>query len=248
MGSARAIAPADTGRIVNGGNMKSEQNLGRVVGLLMLLTMATSIAGYFVLLPPVFEAPGFLAAAAGKEERVRAAALVLLLPPLLSLAIALACWPQFRRASERTALALAAMAVVALAVAAVEQGLLLAMLSLSQAAAEATSTATAPFAAAYAAAGGARYAVHYLALFFSGATSLTLYVLLYRSGVLPRALPAIGVAAVVLQLANIALHLLGHPFQFALVAPAALCQLATGVWLVARGFRSGVGLPAAHAH
>ena len=216
--------------------------------MLMLLTMATSVAGYFFLLPPVFDAPGFLAAAAGKAARVRTGALVVLLSPLLSLAIALACWPRFRRAGERTALALAAMAVVALAVAAVEQGLLLAMLSLSQAAAGATSTPASSFQAVYAAAAGARDAVHYLALFFSGATSLTLYVLLCRSGMLARLLPAIGVAAVALQLANIALHLLGHPFQFALVAPAAICQLATGLWLLARGFRSGAGLPAAHAY
>lgn len=227
--------------------MKSEQNLGRLVGLLMLLTMATSIVGYFVLLPPVFAAPGFLAAAAGNAGRVRAGALVVLLAPLLSLAIALACWPRFRRAAERTALALLAMALVGLAVAAVEQGLLLAMLSLSQTAAEATSAAQPSFQASYAAAGGARYAVHYLALFFSGATSLTLYVLLYRSGMLARLLPALGVAAVVLQLANILLHLLGFPFQFALVAPAALCQLATGFWLLARGSQPGMERPRAHA-
>jgi len=226
--------------------MKSEQNPGRLVGLLMLLAMATSIVGYFVLLPPVFEAPGFLAAAAGNAGRVRAGALVVLLAPLLSLAIALVCWPRFRRTGERTALALLAMAVVALAIAAVEQGLLLAMLSLSQAAAEATPAGGASFQATYAAAGGARYAVHYLALFFSGATSLTLYLSLYRSGMLARFLPAIGVVAVVLQLVNIGLHLLGLPFQFLLVAPA-LCQLATGGWLLARGFRPCVGLPAAHA-
>ena len=227
--------------------MKSEQKPGRLVGLLMLLTMATSIVGYFVLLPPVFEAPGFLAAAAGNAGRVRAGALVVLLAPLLSLAIALACWPRFRHGGERTALALLAMAVVGLAVAAVEQGLLLAMLSLSQAAAGATPAAGPSFQAAYAAAGGARYAVHYLALFFSGATSLTLYMMLYRSGMLARSLPAMGVAAVVLQLVNILLHLLGFPFQFALVAPAAFCQLATGVWLLARGFRPGIGVTAAHA-
>lgn len=228
--------------------MKSELHLGRLVGLSMLLTMATSVVGYFVLLPPAFEAPGFLAAAAGMAARVRAGALLVLVAPLLSLAIALACWPRFRRAGERTALALLAMAVVALAVAVVEQGLLLAMLSLSQAAADATPAVGAPFQAAYAAAGGARYAVHYLALFFSGATSLTLYVLLYRSGMPARLLPAIGVAAVALQLANIALHLLGHPFQFALVAPAAICQLATGVCLLVRGFRPGAGPLATHAY
>ena len=227
--------------------MKSEQNLGRLVGLLMLLTMATSIVGYFVLLPPVFEAPGFLAAAAGNAGRVRAGALVVLLAPLLSLTIALACWPRFRRTGERTALALLALAVAALAVAAVEQGLLLAMLSLSQAAAAATPAAGASFQATYAAAGGARYAVHYLALFFSGATSLILYLSLYRNGMLARSLPAIGIAAVALQLVNILQHLLGFPFQFVLVAPAALCQLATGVWLLTRGFRSGAQRLKAHA-
>lgn len=225
--------------------MTRERNLGRLVGLLMLLTMAVSIAGYFVLLPPVFEGPGFLAQAGGMAGRVRAGALLALLSPTLAFAIAVACWTTFRQQGERLALALMVLAAIALAVAAVEQGLLLAMLSLSEAGGQ--PTARSSFAAAYAATAGARNAVHYLALFFSGATSLMLYLSLYRSRMLARFVPAIGVAAVALQLVNILLHLLGFSFQFALMAPAALCQLATGLWLIARGFRPGTERPRAHA-
>ncbi len=66
---------------------------------------------------------------------------------------------------------------------------------------------------------------------------MILYALLFRSRLLPRALPAFGMAAVALHLVAILLHVAGQPFNFTLVAPAGLSQLATGCCLLALGFR-----------
>lgn len=218
--------------------MMSEQDLGRLVGLMMLVSMAAAMAGYFAVLPPAFAEPGFLASAASHAGRVRAGAMLVLLPAALMAGIALAGWPAWRREGDRMALALLALAAAMLAMTAVEQGMLLAMLSLSQAHAAAAASQQGLFQAAGVLAGAARYWVHYLALFFSGAASLTLYALLFRSRLLPRALPAFGMAAVALHLVAILLHVAGRPFDFTLVAPAGLSQLACGCCLLWLGFRA----------
>ncbi|AXA92396.1 DUF4386 domain-containing protein [Massilia sp. YMA4] len=225
--------------------MKHERTTGQWLGVTMLGAMASAIGGYFVLLAPVFDGAGFLAGAAAQEGRVRAGTLLVLLAASLPLAGALALWPQLRHRGTRLAPALIALASACLAVTAVEQGLLLAMVSLSQA--HATAADPAAFEPVYTMAGGARYAVHYLALLLSGATSLTLYTSLFQARLLPRALPACGMAAVALHMSAVLLHLVGQPFHFPLVAPAALCQLATGGWLLARGLRPGRALPRAYA-
>lgn len=218
--------------------MITENHQGRLIGMMMLLQMATSIIGFFVILPPAFGDPGYLASAAAHAGNVRAGAMLVLVPAALMLCIALAGWPLWRRNGERLPLAMLAVAAAMLAVTLVEQGMLLAMLSLSQAHAAAAAPRQDMFHAAQVFAGSARYWVHYLALFLSGVASLTLYALLFRSRVLPRALPAFGMAAVALHLAAILLHVAGQPFNFALVAPAGLSQLATGCCLLALGFRS----------
>ncbi len=227
--------------------MHEEKNLGRPIGLMMLLAMAASMAGFLVVLPPAFADPGYLASAAAHAGRVRIGALLVLVPAVLMLGIALAGWPTFRRHGERAALGLLALAAVALAVTIVEQGLLLAMLSLSEAFGAAGPAERAAFEAARVVAGQARHWVHYFSLFSGGVASLTLYALLYRSRQLPRVLPALGVAAVALQLAAILLHVGGQPFDFKLVAPAGIGQLATACWLLAVGLRPQAAAPYAGA-
>lgn len=217
--------------------MITENNLGRLIGLMMLLSMATSMVGYFVVLPPAFADPGYLVSAAAHAGRVRAGAMMVLLPAVLMLCIVLTGWPVWRRQAERMALALLALAAVLLAVTVVEQGMLLAMLSLSEAHAASAAPQQDLFHAAQVLAGRARYWVHYLALFFSGVASLTLYALLLRSRLLPRVLPVFGIAAVALHLMAILLHAAGQSFNFTLVAPAGLSQLATGCCLLMMGFR-----------
>ena len=223
--------------------MTTDTNLGRLIGLMMLLSMAAATTGFFVILPPAFAAPGYLVSAAKHASNVQAGAMLVLLPAALMLCIVLAGWRVWHRHGERLPLALLALAGTGLAVTVIEQAMLLAMLSLSQAHAAAAAPQQAMFHAEQVFAGSARYWVHYLALFLSGAASLTLYALLFRSRLLPRALPAFGMAAVTLHLVAILLHIAGQPFNFTLVAPAGLGQLATGCCLLALGFRARQAAP-----
>ena len=217
--------------------MTNENNLGRLIGLMMLLSMTTSIIGFFVLLPPAFADPGFLVSAATHAGSVRAGAMMVLLPAVLMLCIVLTGWPVWRRHGERMPLALLALAAVLLAVTVVEQGMLLAMLSLSESHAASAAPQQGLFDAVQVLAGSTRRWVHYLALFFSSVASLTLYALLLRSRLLPRVLPVFGIGAVALHLLAILLHVAGQPFNFTLVAPAGLSQLVTGCCLLLMGFR-----------
>jgi hypothetical protein len=64
-----------------------------------------------------------------------------------------------------------------------------------------------------------------------------LYAVLYRFALVPHALAAFGVAAVMLQLTAVAMPLFGHSIVFVMLAPLGVSQLALALWLITKGFR-----------
>jgi hypothetical protein len=69
-------------------------------------------------------------------------------------------------------------------------------------------------------------------------TLFVLYAVLCRFALIPRALAAFGLAAVLLQLTAVAMPLFGHGVVFPLLAPLGVSQLALALWLIIRGFGS----------
>src|SRR3954452_10656982 len=65
---------------------------------------------------------------------------------------------------------------------------------------------------------------------------LVLYVVLYRFALVPRALAAFGLLAVMLQLTAVAGPLFGHPVVVLVLAPLGVSQLALALWLIIKGF------------
>jgi hypothetical protein len=73
----------------------------------------------------------------------------------------------------------------------------------------------------------------------SGAViNFVMYAVLYRFALVPRALAAFGVGAVVLQIVAVAMPLFGQGIVFLLLGPLGLSQLALALWLIAKGFRN----------
>ena len=215
--------------------MTNNRNAGRIAGALLI---AQGIGGFvtnFVLLQPAIDPPGFLVNAAPHAVRVGAAALIGILTGALALAIAITVLPVLRKFSERLALAFVALGSVALALAAVESGTMMSLLSLSKAYVESGADA-ASFEGVRRVVAASRNWAHSTHLLLGGLTLSLFYVALLRFALVPRALAAFGLIAVVLQIVTISRPFFGAPVTFFLLAPLGLANLSVALWLLIKDF------------
>jgi hypothetical protein len=231
--------------------MKSAKSIGRIIGILLLVHLATGLTVPYILMHPLTTPPGFLASAAGMAFQVRLSVLVLFVGGAVTVGIAIAAWPVFRRYSYALALWLLALAVVNFSLQAVENGHWLSMLSLSQEYAQAGAADAGLFQAQSAVVRAAWKWEHYTHLLVVVIWMFVLYGLLYRSALVPRALAASGMVAAVLQITGITLpQLLDYhvpsPTLFGL--PLGLTYLALALWLIAKGFEERQHTDDAESH
>ena len=212
------------------------RSTGRVVGALLLVQMAAGVTANFVLLEPLMVAPGgLLTNAAAGALRLSTAVVVGLAGGVISVAIATTAWPILRGYSDRLAVWIVALAVVSLSILAMENIGLLAMLSLSQRY-ESNSADSNLIQVIATLARALRNWAHYLGLVAGGGTFLIFYVALYRFALVPRALSAFGIAAVVVQMSAVIMPLFGHDVVMWMLIPMGLSHLILALWLGARGF------------
>jgi hypothetical protein len=226
--------------------MRSAKSVGRIVGILLLAQIVVAFLAQFVLLARVSAPPGFLANAAGSALQVRVSVMLWFVASALTLAVAIATLPVFRQYSERMALLYFALSVLGLSTSAFDNVGVLNMLSLSQEY-EKAGAANELFQAVGAMASSARYAAHYINVLVGGITAFVLVSILFRFALVPRALAAFGLATFPVQIAAVAMPLLGYRYQAVMLVPAALSLFALVLWLIAKGFRleggHGSGFP-----
>jgi hypothetical protein len=217
--------------------MRSENAIGRTVGILLLLHLAAGLIVPFVLLDRVRGPAGFLADAARNSVQLRAAVLLLFVGSSLALGIAIATLPVFRRYSSAMALWLLALAVAAFSLQAVDNAHLLSMLSLSQEYAKDGAAKADVFQALAIVVGSARKWAHYTALLLVGSWIFLFCALLYRFRLVPRALAAFALVGSMLQITGVTLRgLLGYAPETRMAMPLAPGYVALAVWLMVRGF------------
>jgi hypothetical protein len=216
--------------------MRTAKGIGRIIGALILMQMIGSGLVNFVLLEPVFSAPGFLVNAAGHSLQVSLSVLLGLATGLVSIGIAIAAWQVFRRYSHAMALWFVALSVVSFSLTAIENIDVMSLLSLSEAYAQANLADRVLFQALRGVVAATRNWTHYVGLVISGCTLLVFYGTLIRFALVPRALAAFGLGAVMLQIVAVAMPLFGHSIVFPLILPLGLSQTALALWLIARGF------------
>jgi hypothetical protein len=216
--------------------MTDLQRTGRLIGVLTLLQMIGGGVTNFVLLAPLFAAPGFLANAAAHPLRVGAAVLVGLAAGAVSAGIAILAATVFRRYNRTIALCLAVLAAVVFTMSAIEAAANLSFLYASQGYAAAEAADRHLYETLRPMFSSIRDATHYLTVFVGGCMHFVLYGALFRFALIPRALAGFGLAATLLQLTAIAMPIFGEPIVFTLLLPIALSQLALALWLLAKGF------------
>jgi hypothetical protein len=219
-------------------NMKSA-SAGRLVGVLILMQMVSSVVVNFVLEAPLFGAPGFLVAAAQHSSQIGCAALLGLITESLWVAIAITVFPFTYRESAGMTLWLGALAVVVLAVAVAESAAVMSMVSVSEAYSKAGALDRGQLEMLRVLVAATRNWPHFLARMLDGCTILAFYAVLYRSALVPRVLAALGLVAAVLQVCAVAMPFFGRDVMFPLLAPLGLVQLTLAAWLIARGFLNG---------
>ncbi|HEY0114796.1 MAG TPA: DUF4386 family protein [Allosphingosinicella sp.] len=220
--------------------MNSFKSVGRAVGLLLLVQLVTGlILPYVLLLPLSSPAGAFLDTAAGMAGTVRLSVLILFVGAAASLAIAILAWPVLRERQHRLALWLLALAVMNFTLQLIENAHWLSLLSMSEAHAAGGGADRTMFEALALAAHASFRWAHYSHILIVVASLFTLYLLLHRGAIVPRAIAALGMAAALLHFIGITLPAFGGyqmPYADLFGAPLGLATLGLALWLMARGF------------
>lgn len=223
--------------------MRSEQSVGRIIGLLFLVQVLLAPVVYtqFGLIGPV-TSPDYLANAAGSALQIRIALLLLFVLGALTLAIALTALPVLRRHSERMALLFLALSIIGLATQAIESVAVRNMLSMSLEYAKANAPQEL-LERLGALARSTWYSAHFTNLMVGHITIFVLHGILFRFALVPRVLAAAGLTATLLSTTAATMPLLGYRFSYLMILPAALIQLALIAWLIAKGFEERQHFP-----
>jgi hypothetical protein len=216
--------------------MTTAMNVGRTVGVLLIVQMTAGYVTNFVLLQPAFDPPGFLVNAAPHATRFGAAAMLGIVSAGISLAIAITVLPLLRQLSERMALLYLALSVAALSLAVVENAKVMSLLSLSQAYAASNGADPTSFQGLRGVVAASRNWAHYSQLIVGGSTFVALFAALYRFALIPRVLAGFALAAAALQIATVARPFFGAAVIFPLLAPAGIAYLLSALWLTVKGF------------
>jgi uncharacterized protein DUF4386 len=229
--------------------MERSKSVGRTVGVLLLIHLATGLTVPFILLLPLIAPPGFLAIGAGIPNQVRAAVLLFFAGSAIPIGIACTAWPVFRQYSSAMALWLLSLAIASFSLQAVDSAHLLSMLSLSQEYAKAGSDKADFFQGLAVVVGSARKWTHYSFLLVVGSWLVLFHTVLYRFRLVPRALALFGLVGSLLQIAGVTLRaLFGYPPETRLALPLAPAYAALAVWLIVKGFDERDRPPEVQAH
>ena len=227
-----------------------------IAGMLYLITIIASIPAQFVFYDPVLSNPDYIVTS-GADARVLWGGFFELITALACIGTAVVLFPVVKRQNEAAALGFVTARVFEAALIVVGIVSLLSVVTLRQAGAtgaEAVSLVTTA---------QALVAIHDWTFLLGpgvmpGVNALLLGYLLYRSGLVPRIIPVIGLIGAPLILAAGSATLLGLNEQVSVwsaiaTAPIFVWELSLGIWLAVKGFKpspitAGMGVVETHSH
>jgi hypothetical protein len=217
--------------------MEPDKSTARTIGVLVLLHLLIGLMAPFMILHSVTGPRGFLFTAAQNAVQLRTAVFLLFIGSAMAIAVSVAAFTTFRRYSLVMALWLVALAVAAFSLQAVDNGRLLAMLTLSQ---EYTSSGSANpelFQTLAVVVGSARKWAHYTYLFVAVSWIFLLFKTFYRFRLVPRALAGFGILGALLQIAGVTVRAIcGYGPETRLAMPLAPAYIGLALWLMVKGF------------
>jgi hypothetical protein len=231
-------APTGTPRVP----MDRLRKTAMLAGGLYLVTFAASIPARFYFLDPVMSDPGYVVGS-GAEARVLVGGLLEIVNALACVATAVVLFRVVKRQNETLALGFVASRLLEGAIIAIGVVSLFAVVTLRQ---DLAGTAGAEDAALIPV-GASLVAVYEWTFLFgpnvmAAVNALLLGTLMYRSGLVARAIPLLGLVGAPLMLASVigivfGTHAVDAGLHAVAAAPVALWELSLGVYLVTKGFR-----------
>jgi Domain of unknown function (DUF4386) len=215
--------------------MDSPRKTALVAGALYLLTFVTSIPAR-LLYAPVRNDPNYIIGP-GADAQVLFAGLLDVVLALACIGTAVALYPVVKRQNEGVALGFVGARVLEAAIIVAGVVSLLSVVTLRQAGAGADALVTGQaLVASY------DWTFLFGPGFMAGVNALLLGSLMYRSGLVPRIIPLVGLIGAPLLLTSDIAVMFGLWEQFSLPAgiatlPVALWEFSLGVWLVVKGFK-----------
>jgi hypothetical protein len=219
----------------------SPRTIAAVAGALYLVTFASSIPAYF-LIGPVLDDPSYIVSA-GVDAQVLWGSVLDLVNALAAIGTAVVLFPVTRRVNEGAALGFVAARILEAAIILVGVMALFTVVTLRDPGATDTQATTLTMI------GNALVALRDWTFVFGpglipGINALLLGYLLYRSRLVPRAIPALGLIGAPLLLSSTLGILLGvnhegTPWAAIGTLPIFFWELSVGVWMLTRGFHVG---------
>ena len=217
-------------------NPNNPTHTGRLIGVAMLTSFGIGIYSNFGLQGRLFAGAGALVSAATHAGTIGLITLLSLGLGLLSLWVGLTLQAQFGPRHPRLSGMVLGLAVAGLAAALLEMATLNLMRSLSEFHLSSAGQDGPRAEALKAIVGGLRDGIHFPDKLLGGVSLFCFNLLLWQTRALPRPFAGAGMGAALLQMSTVALPLFGHGVFYPLLAPLALSHVATGLWLLARGF------------
>lgn len=219
--------------------MDSMRKTAFVAGGFYLITFISAIPAVF-LLGPVLDNPNYIVSS-GADTQVLYGGFLDLINALACIGTAVALFPVVRRQNEGVALGFVTARVMEAAIIVIGVVSLLSVVTLRQAGAAGAD------AASLVTVGRALVAIRNWTFLLGpslmpGVNALLLGYLMYRSGLVPRAIPVLGLIGGPLLLASATATMFGINDPLSVwsgiaVAPIFAWELSLGVWLVVKGFR-----------
>ena len=217
------------------------RNYARASGIFYLITFAASIPAAFYFLTPVLDDPSYIVSA-GADTRVMIGCLLDVVNAVACIGTAVAVFPVVRRQNESLALGFVTSRMFEAAVIMIGVVSLLGIVTLRQDLAGAAGSDQASLVTTGQALVAVRDWTFQFGPNFSAAINALLFgTLLYRSRLVPRLIPTIGLVGAPLLLAATVATVLGLTEQgsawFFGALPVAAWELSVGVYMLVKGFR-----------
>ena len=215
--------------------MDTNQRIGRITGVLLLVIFITGITIFQVLQGPVLFSDQFLSTTAEHTNQIIISVLLGTFSGILSIVIAALVLPIFKRHSPVLAYLYLAFCVINFVTIMVDNVSVVSMLELSKAYTSLENDALLTMGQlAY----EQHWWTHYFYLLVSCFPVFVLYYTLYSAKLIPRLISVFGMAAVVLMFTQELLSFFGNSLGMFMMLPMALVQLALPLWLIIKGFKT----------
>jgi hypothetical protein len=220
--------------------MTATRQLAFASGVFYLLTFLFSIPAYF-LYEPVLTDPGYIVGSGDADTRVILGALLEFLTAVAGIGTAVAAYPVIRRQSEAFSLGFVSTRTVEAAVMFVGVLALLALVSIRQAGPAPGTDSTAMTALGQALVAVRDQTARLGPGLVPALNALMFGYVLYRSRLVPRIIPTLGLIGAPLLLASVFGRMLGIDSEGSLfsaiaLAPIFFWELSVGLWMTFKGF------------